>query len=106
MIMYLITSFNKLSSNLNYYVFNYYLMRKKLMNYVFQDLTNLAMKEFIMKIKHNIREFLITHITYACFLDIYIYIYIYMLVYLINMDVRVNLRVPQLISWVLKLTTI
>jgi hypothetical protein len=29
MIMYLITSFNKLSSNLNYYVFNYYITRKK-----------------------------------------------------------------------------
>jgi hypothetical protein len=106
MIMYLITSFNKLSSNLNYYVFNYYLMRKKLMNYVFQDLTNLAMKEYIMKIKHNIREFPITHISYACFLDNHIYIYIYMLVYLINMGVRINLCISQLISWVLKLTII
>ena len=82
------------------------------MNYVFQDLTNLAMKEYIMKIKHNIREFPITHISYACFLDnhiyiyIYIYVYIYMLVYLINMDVRINLRISQLISWVLKLTII
>jgi hypothetical protein len=39
------------------------------MNYIFQDLTNLAMKEFIMKIKHNLREFpMITHISYACVL--------------------------------------
>jgi hypothetical protein len=99
--MYLITSFNKLSSNINYYVFNYYIMRKKLMNYVFQDPTNLAMKEFIMKIKHNIREFRSPIYHMHVF-----WIYICMLVYLINMDVRVNLRAPQLISWVLKLTII
>ena len=57
------------------------------MNYLFQDLTNLAMKEFIMKIKHNLREFPITHISYACFLDNHIYhVHVYYISVLMKMS--------------------